>query len=280
MSMTNLKKFNPIGLFLICYFILYYDTILGLIEDWNANDNYSHGFLVPFITVYFIWNMKDQLSNISIKPENNGLFFLIGSLIFFIITNIGAEFFTMRFTMILVLLSGIYYLLGIDFMRQLFLPVSYLIFMIPFPAIIWNKIAFPLKIFATSIAVSVIKFINIPVYSEGNIIHLANTTLEVVDACSGLRSLVSLLALSAAFALITKNTRIRNVILFLSAIPIAIILNIFRLTMTAVLAIKFGPDTAKGFLHDASGFVVFIMAFLLLMMVNNALSQSERKQEN
>lgn len=242
-----------------------------MIDDWNTNDNYSHGFLVPFITVYLIWNIRDKLSVTPIRPSYMGLYLLIGSLVFFIITNIGAELFTMRFSIIIVLLSGVYFLLGQDMLRMVYIPILYLIFMIPFPAIIWNKIAFPLKIFATAIAVNVIKIIQIPVYSEGNIIHLTNTSLEVVDACSGLRSLVSLLALSAAFALISNLTKVRRIVLFLSAVPIAIVLNIFRLTITAVLARKYGPQVAQGFLHDVSGMFIFVIALLILYSINRFL---------
>lgn len=270
-SLSRAKKLYPIGLFLLSFVFLYYDTIIGMIEDWNTNDNYSHGFLVPFITVYLIWNIRDKLSVTPILPSYNGLYLLIGSLVFFIITNIGAELFTMRFSIILVLLSGVYFLLGHDMLRMVYIPILYLIFMIPFPAIIWNKIAFPLKIFATAIAVNVIKIIQIPVYSEGNIIHLANTTLEVVDACSGLRSLVSLLALSAAFALISDLTKVRRIVLFLSAVPIAIVLNIFRLTITAILARHYGPQVAQGFLHDVSGIFIFVIALLVLSSINRFL---------
>lgn len=279
-SMSKLKKYYPIGIFILCFAFLYFDIFLGMIEDWSTNDNYSHGFLVPFITVYLIWTLKDKISETPIRPSYLGLFLLIGSLIFFIVTSIGAELFTMRFSIIFVLISGVYFLLGRDVMRMVAPPIFYLIFMIPFPAIIWNKIAFPLKIFATSIAVSVIKLIQIPVYSEGNIIHLANTTLEVVDACSGLRSLVSLLALSAAFALISELSKVRKIILFFSAVPIAIVLNIFRLTITAIFAKHYGPKVAQGFLHDVSGIVVFIIALLTLFFINKFLTEKAIKSNH
>lgn len=270
--MEKIKKYIPAGMLIVCFAILYYNTILNMVHDWSTNDNYSHGFLVPFIAFYLIWNDRDSLFKIEIKPSNIGLVFFIGSLLFFIITNIGAELFTMRFSMIFVLLSGVYFLFGKEITSRIKFAILYLVFMIPFPAIIWNKIAFPLKLYATGFAVSVIGFMKIPVYQEGNIIHLANTTLEVVDACSGLRSLVSLLALSAAFALIAEYSNFRKFILFLSAVPIAIILNIARLSLTAILARTYGPQVAQGFLHDISGIFIFVIAIIFLSLINRILT--------
>jgi len=269
--MINIKeyrRFIPLSIASICFLILYYQVIYQMILDWANDDNYSHGFLIPVIAGYLIWQDRERLSDIHIKPSNSGIIFLILSLLFFIITNIGAELFTMRFSMLLVILSMAVYFAGWEFGKALSLPVAYLVFMIPLPAILWNKIAFPLKLFATKIAVGVIAFLGITVYGEGNIIHLSNTTLEVVDACSGLRSLTSLLALSAAFALITDHSKLKKFIIFISAIPIAILVNIFRLSATAVLAKSYGPQVAQGFLHEASGIIVFIIAFLLLYAVH------------
>lgn len=247
-----------------------------MVNDWSTNDNYSHGFLVPFISFYLIWKDRSDLLKMKPSPSNTGMIFFIGSLLFFIVTNIGAELFTMRLSMIFVILSGVLFLFGKEITRKISLAVLYLVFMIPFPAIIWNKIAFPLKLYATSMAVSVIGFLGIPVYQEGNIIHLANSTLEVVDACSGLRSLVSLLALSAAFALVSEHLKIKKTVLFLSAVPIAIFLNILRLTVTAILSKFYGPEIVQGFLHDFSGILVFIIAIFILFTINIWLLKSNK----
>ena len=262
------KQYIPLIMVSLCFFVLYHQVIYKMALDWTVDDNYSHGFLIPIISGYLIWCKKETLSKISINPSNLGLILLTLSLAFLIITNLGAELFTMRFSMIMVILSSSVFLAGWKFTGVVFLPVAYLIFMIPLPAIIWNKMAFPLKLFGTKIAVGVINFLTIPVYREGNIIHLANTTLEVVDACSGLRSLTSLLALSAAFALISEHSNVKKIILFLAAIPIAIFVNIVRLTGTAVMARHFGAQVAQGFLHEVSGILVFVFAFVLLYIMH------------
>ena len=281
-AIFSFRRYLPLIIVTLCFLIMYFHAIYKMVLDWSIDDNYSHGFLIPFITGYLIFQKRKKLSEISLNPSNFGIALIVISLLFFIITNIGAELFTIRFSMLLVILSTIVFLAGWEFAGVLFLPVFYLIFMIPLPAIIWNKIAFPLKIFATKMAAIVIKFIEIPVYREGNIIHLSNTTLQVVDACSGLRSLTSLLALTAAFALISDHSRINKFILFVSAVPIAIFVNIVRLSSTAALASRFGPQVAKGFLHEASGIVVFVLAFILVYAVHLCLQKffTHNKFEN
>ena len=273
------KRYFPFIILTVCFLSLYHHVIPKMIHDWSIDDNYSHGFLVPFIAGYLIWQIRQELSEFPLDPKGSGLFLLCFSIIFFILAYTGAELFTQRFSMLLVILSIVVYLAGWVYFRILFLPILYLIFMIPLPSIIWNKIAFPLKLFATHLAVNAMHLLGIVVYGEGNIIHLPNTTLEVADACSGLRSLTSLLALSAAFALITEHSRTKKIILFLSAVPIAIATNIFRLISTAILAKMYGPQIAQGFLHEASGIVVFLISLTILFLLNTLLSRGQQKPQ-
>ena len=267
-------------LLIMAFFGLYHQVFIELVKDWMIDDNYSHGFFIPLISAYILWNSLDKLKRLPVKPSNFGLFILVFGLIVFILGSVGAELFTTRFSMLIVMFGLVVFLLGWAIGKAVFLPIAYLIFMIPLPAIIWNQIAFPLKLFATKLASLVISSIGIAVYREGNILHLTTTTLEVADACSGLRSLTSLLALSGAFALITQHSFWKKIILFLSAVPIAIIVNVFRLTVTAILATFYGERVAQGFLHELSGILVFIVAILLIYFVHVFLSKSYRVQEN
>ena len=214
----NKKKllYLQIGMISILFLILYYPIIFVMVKDWQINDNYSHGYLIPIIVGYMIWAVRKKFEGIKISPNNWGLILIFIGFCQLIISRIGSEYFLQRLSMIIVLFGILLYLTGKSLTKELSFPVLYLIFMIPIPAILWNKIAFPLKLFASFLATEIIKSLGITILRRGNILYLANMTLEVVDACSGLRSLTSLLALSAAFAFFTNHVKSKKWLLFLS----------------------------------------------------------------
>jgi exosortase len=261
----------------ISFLALFYPTVVGLIRDWS-DPNFSHGYLVPFVSGYMVWQRKDLILWSGSKSSYWGLLVLAGGILLHMAGRIGAEHFTQNVSMILTLWALGFYLLGWSAARRLAVPCLYLLFMVPVPAILWNQISFPMQLLASKWAVAAIGLLNIPVLREGNAIHLAGTTLEVVDACSGLRSLTSLLALSAAFAYVSPLRKTAKWVLFLSAAPVAIGANILRLTTTAVLVQVKGPAVALGFLHDVSGVVVFVFGFVLIVLLNLVLSRFSRAE--
>ncbi len=269
--MNNFSASNKVlwkAISLISLFIgLYYQIIFYMVKNWYADSDYSHGFLIPFISAYIIWTNREKLSRIKIKPDNLGLLVLIIGLFLYVLGITGAEYFTMRFSMIPVIFGIVYYLCGREMVKSILLPVGFLVCMIPIPSIVLNVVAFPLKLFAANVATNIIQFIGIPVVRDGNIIHITDMSLEVADACSGIRSLMSMIALGVAYAYIFQNNQLKRLILVLFIVPITIVTNVARVTGTGILSHYVGPAAASGFFHEFAGIVVFLVAFAMFISV-------------
>ena len=246
---------------------LYHSVLVELIHDWVIDENYSHGFLIPLVSAFFIWRKRDRLQTRQRKSNGIGLAIFILGLLLFIVASIGAEFFTQRLSLLVVIGGLLLYLGGRKITGDLFFPLLYLVFMIPVPYVLYYSVSFPLELLASRLTTAAVSSIGIPIIREGNILHLQNTTLQVIDACSGLRSLLSLSALSAALAYATQRTLVKGIILFLAAVPVAIGANILRLSLTAILASLYGEQVAQGFLHQFSGVAVFAFAVVSLSLI-------------
>jgi exosortase len=247
--------------------LLYLHAGQTLVSDWSSDPNFSHGFLIPPIALYMAWMNRDRLAALRPAPSNWGLAAIGAGMLMHLVGHVGAELFLMRFSMIVTLAGMVLFFWGWQALKVLMVPLAYLVIMIPIPAILWNKIAFPLQLLAAKLSAQMIMLIQIPVFREGNILNLANTSLEVVDACSGLRSLTSLIALTGVFAYLAPLGLLKKWVLFFSSVPIAVVVNVIRLTITAAMAHWISPDTAHGFLHDMSGLVIFAGALGLVYLV-------------
>jgi exosortase len=179
-------------------------------------------------------------------------------------------------SLIIVLAGLVWEFWGIKTARAMAFPIGFLLFMIPIPSILMQKITFPMQLFSSSVAEASLKALEIPVLREGNIIHLPHNTLEVAEACSGIRSLMSLLALGVIFAYFTKSKLWQRTVLVLACFPIAIVVNSLRVSATGILANYYGLSVAEGFFHGFSGYVLFIVAFLLLLALGFLLSKLSR----
>jgi exosortase len=281
MASVNTKNILYLQLSLVglAFLFVYYPFIEKMVTDWNHNDNYSHGYLIPFISGYMIYFIRNDLKNEKISSTMWGLFVIVLGLCQLIVAKIGSEYFLQRTSIIVVLFGITLFFWGKNIAARVSLPLIYLIFMIPIPAIIWNRIAFPMQLFASGITEQIIAMIGIPVLRQGNVLHLAQTTLEVADACSGLRSLLSMFALSSAFAFLTDLSKIKKMSLLFSALPIAILINIIRLVATAVMVRWIGEKAAQGFLHEFSGFIVFAVGLVMLFGVQVLLSKWPKYQK-
>lgn len=261
-----------IVLLLALFAVIYGPVLFGLVDDWNHDDNYSHGFLVIPISAFLIWQKRKTLREIPFSTCNWGLLLLFGSLVLLLIGVAGAEYFSTRVSMVGVLAGIVLYLTGWRFTREIWFPIAFLLFMIPVPYILYYSATFPLQLFGSKVAAFVIGLLGIPHLRQGNIIHLPdNYSLEVAEACSGLRSLVTLMALAALLAYWTQNSKIKSVILFLSAVPIAIGANVFRITVTAVGAYGISRKIAEDFLHELSGTIVFLFSLVCLLILSSIL---------
>jgi len=177
---------------------------------------------------------------------------------------LGTEYFTMRISLVPLIAGIVLFWFGWDVLKLAALPVAYLSFMVPLPYIVYDSLAFPLKLLVTKASVSVLKMLNISVLREGNIIMFPQTVLEVADACSGLRSLMSLLALVVVLAFVAQKSTINRVVLITSAIPVAILMNMLRVVITGVLANLYGAEVAEGFFHEFTGVAIFALAMIVL----------------
>lgn len=252
---------------------LYGTVIKYLVFDWIDLPDFSHGFLIPVISLYFIYERRKEWSAVSFSGQWSGLGWIILGIMLLFIGNLATEYFLMRISLLLVIGGIILFLLGRESLNLILFPLGYLIFMIPVPSIFIDRITFPLQIFASQVAAGSLDLIGIPVLREGNIIHLANTSLEVAEACSGIRSLISLLALSVAFAYISQKTPLKKVLLVLATIPIAVFANAVRVGGTGLLAHYYGESVAQGFFHSFSGWLLFVVAFICLFVVSALLAK-------
>ena len=250
---------------------VYWGIIPGMVADWENDPNYSHGFLVPLISGYFVWQKWPELKLLSVRPSHVGLLVIVGSLLLLIFGYAGTEYFSLRSSLIFLLAGIVLYWYGWTVSSHLALPIGFLLFMVPLPYIVYDAMAFPLKLLVAKYSVVALKLMGIAVMREGNIIIFPQTVLEVADACSGLRSLVSLLALAVAFAFFSQKSNIKRVIMVLAAVPIAIVTNMFRVIVTGFLAQYYGAAAAEGFFHEFAGMAVFALAMVLLFVLGAGL---------
>jgi len=270
-----MKRFGlwaPIAFSVAAFAFLYRSVIAKLVYDWTYDGNFSHGFLIVPIAAYLVWERRKKLAATPLEPTVIGLVLLVGSLATLAAGILGAELFLSRVSMIGVIGSVVLFTTGWRFLRVLMFPLAFLLLMIPIPAIIFNEIAFPLQLLASRCAEWTLSTAHIPVLREGNIIVLANTTLEVAEACSGIRSLISLVTLAIIYGYFTDDRIWARIVLTLAAIPVAVAANAARVAGTGVAAHYYGPEAAEGFFHTFSGWMLFVVAFVMLFTIQKLLS--------
>lgn len=264
---------------LVPLLIAAYATVVpDLVGQWSDDPNYSHGFLVPLISIWFAWQRRDELRTAVVRPSTWGLVVILAALALLVVGIAGTEYFTQRFSLVLLLAGIVLFWFGREVFKILALPIVFLVFMVPLPYIVYDAIAFPLKLFVAKFSVLSLKALGVIVLREGNIIMFPNTVLEVADACSGLRSLVSLAALAVALAFVTQKTAGKRTLLILMALPIALFTNMLRVIVTGFLAQYYGAAAAEGFFHEFAGLAVFALAMVLLVLTGVFLRGSKGRK--
>lgn len=247
---------------------LYADTLARLVRHWIDDPDFSHGFFVPFFSAFVVWTQRKQLAAVPIKPAWAGLAVVAAALLLLIVGVLGAELFLARTSLVFLLAGLVIHFLGWPFFRALLFPLGFLFLMIPIPAIIFNQIAFPLQLFASRLAAELLPLLGVPTLRLGNVIQLPVMTLEVVEACSGIRSLVSLTTLAIIYGYLLEPRIWKRVVLAISAIPIAVAANGLRIVGTGLLGEYWDPEKAEGFFHTFSGWLIFVLSLLLLFAVH------------
>ncbi|MEZ5065328.1 MAG: exosortase/archaeosortase family protein [bacterium] len=252
-----------------------------LVSDWNRSGNYSHGWAVLPLAVALVFARRERLTATARQPAATGAWIVAAAVAVYLLGAAASEFFLLRSSIVPWALGCVALLHGWRRARVVAFPVAFLLFMIPPPTLVWNAIALPLQLLASRVAEWTLVLAGATIERDGNVIHLAGVSLEVAAACSGLRSLVTLLALAALLAEGSLTGTIvrrfpNRVILFLAAVPIAVLLNAVRVSATALAAARVGEAAATGWVHEAAGAVSFLFALATLWFVGKGLARWER----
>jgi exosortase len=243
--------------------VCYAPILKALVAQWYGDPDMGHGFFVPVIAGYIAWLQRDRIAGRIPRPNWWGLAIVLWAAFQLYIGTLGAELYISRTSLVISIIGTVLLLGGTEYLRIFAFPLFLLFFMVPIPAIIYNQITFPLQLRASEAAEWTINAIGIPIIREGNVLELAHQKLNVVEACSGIRSLLTLTFLSLAYGYFFEKRTWLRVVLFFSTIPIAIVANAGRVTLTGIIA-QFKPELAEGGFHEAQGWVIFMVALVIL----------------
>jgi exosortase len=257
-----------------------YASILGrLVAQWWQDPNFSHGFFVPAFALFVLWQDRSRLVSLPRAPSSWGLLILAMALCVLVVGVLGAELFVSRVSLLLLIAGLVVFFLGWNYFRAVLFPWAFLILMIPLPAIIFNQITFPLQILASKVAATVLPLAGVPVLREGNVINLPAMPLEVAEACSGIRSLLSLATLAIIYGYLMETRKWVRVVLALASVPIAVAANSLRIVGTGLLVQYWDPNKAEGFFHAFSGWLIFVISLLMLFLLHQVIRLFEQKGE-
>lgn len=243
---------------------LYWNVLRHLVGQWWHNPNFSHGFFVPLFSAFVVWQDRHRLGGFPLRPSWLGLPILTFGMCVLVVGQMGAELFLSRSSLLLVLAGLTVLFLGRNFFRATLFPWAFLILMIPIPAIIFNQITFPLQLLASKVAAATLPVFGVPILREGNVINLPSMALEVAEACSGIRSLMSLVTLAIIYGFLLEKRLWVRCVLAVASVPIAVVANSIRIIGTGLLVQYWDPEKAEGYFHASWGWIIFVVSLVLL----------------
>jgi len=257
--------------------ILYHGILANLASQWWNDPDFSHGFFIPMFSGLVIWRMRRQLLSLSPAPSWSGLLIVVGALITLVVGVLGAELFLSRSSLLLILAGLVVLFFGWRVFGVTLFPWAVLFLMIPIPAILYNQLTFPLQFLASKFATGLLSLAGVPVLREGNVIRLPVMSLEVVEACSGIRSLMALTSLGVVFVYFLESRLWKRVALVIATVPIAVAANALRIMGTGLLVQYWDPDKAEGFFHEFSGWVIFLFSLVMLYAAHRLMNLRWRR---
>jgi exosortase len=262
---------------------LYADTMSSLVRQWASDDNYSHGVLVVPFAAYFAWQRRSAFRRTPVRPSATGLVVVLCGLALFAAGQLAAELFLERVSLIVLLTGALWFLAGWEHVALAAFPLAFLLFMVPLPAVVFNQITFPLQTVAARAGQALIAIAGVPVLRDGHVLQIPGRTLEVAEACSGIRSLVSLFMMAAVLGYFADDGRggtrmrvVRRLVLLAAAVPIAILANAARVAGTGLACYWISAEAADGYFHTFSGWLVFAVAFAGLLIVQRTMTWGRR----
>jgi exosortase len=258
---------------------LYKSVLIGLVKQWWEDPNYSHGFGVPLFCAWVIWKRKNRLRSLPSAPSWSGLLVTVVGMGILALGVLGAENFLSRVSILIVLAGLVVQFRGRSTFRELLFPWAALFLAIPLPAILFNEISLPLQFLASRLGSSLLTLAGVPVIREGNVIQMSSLTLDVAEACNGLRFLISLITIAIVYGYLNEPGLARRVWLVLAAIPVAIGANGLRIMVSGLVGAYWSPQKAEGLVHTFSGILVFAISLVLLALVHAVLSWTNRQRQ-
>jgi exosortase len=270
---NSVASWLVVGWVAVLIVVTYFPVMVRLFRQWANDDDMGHGFFVPVIAGWIAWQKLEEAQAVPAIPDWRGLLLVIWGAVQLYIATIGVELFLARTAIVITIIGSVWLLGGVRYLRIFAFPLFLLFFMVPIPAVIYTQLTFPLQLFASNVAEHALDLLGVPVSREGNVLELPSMSLDVVGACSGIRSLLSLTFLSLVYGYFFESGRWIRTILFFCTIPIAIAANAGRVTITGLLA-QINPELAAGAVHEAEGWVIFMIALLIMVGVHQILKRS------